>query len=107
MENNFRSFKCKEKEIFVDPVLPTIEQAPMVVLKVIEQAIKDCVVMYGERRFDGNPTWLTAYDFIFDDEFLVEWGEILISPEEMMSLVGLNIEYMREMVRKKMLEKVG
>jgi hypothetical protein len=23
------------------------------------------------------------YDFIFDDEFLVEWGEILISPEEM------------------------
>jgi len=106
MEKNYRTFKCKEKNIRVYTTELSLEQCRAIFLKVIEQAIKDCYVLYGTKRFDGNNTWLTAFDFIFDDEFLVDWGTILISPAEIMSMVGLDIHYMRQMVRAKLLDKV-
>lgn len=85
---------------------PSLDQCNAIFLKVIEQAIKDCYVLYGTKRFDGNNTWLSAYDFIFDDSYLIEWGDLLFSPEEIMSMVGFNIDYIRERMRAKLLEKI-
>ena len=43
----------------------------------------------------------TANGFIFDDEYLLDWGEWRITPTELLGLVDLDIEFVRRTVRAK------
>lgn len=83
------------------------EQSRYLLLKVIEQAIRDYVALSGSEVSSEQQAWETAKSFLFDDTHRIEWGNINLNLEEILDILNLDLNWVREEVTKKYKEKHG
>ena len=87
------------------PVYP--EQARYLLLKVIEQAIRDYIALVNSTIPSEQQLWETARGFLFDDEYIVNWGNKEINLEEALMMLDLDISWVRKEVNRKFREQNG
>lgn len=72
------------------------------ILAVLEQAIRDIlypnIIPKARRAIEVN----SAKQFIFNENYLIDWGDTPLSPASLLELVDLDIKVIRDMLRKKM-----
>ena len=69
---------------------------------ILHSCIKD--YLYPKQR-DHKDNYKYAQNFIFDDNYRVDWGDLVISPSELVAGIGLDIEWIRAKVRNKEKDK--
>lgn len=77
------------------------EEARYLLLKVIEQAVRDYTTMYNPKTPSERVLWESAQDFIYDDEYRVMWGDLELNLEEMLDILDIDIHWFREQTTKK------
>lgn len=84
-------------------ILP--EEARFLLLKVIEQTVRD----YTSSRPAVTPsevqTWENARDFIFDDDYKIQWGDWQLNINEVLEILNIDIDWFRENISRKYQEK--
>lgn len=74
------------------------------ILAIVQQAVIDYLfpdnVNFRYTKNDGS-----ASRFLFDDDYMVEWGDVSVSPRELLMYADLDIDYLRRKVRAKELDQ--
>jgi hypothetical protein len=66
-------------EFYLDDYEIDYEECCFILLKVVEQAIRDyCLLPWSHIPYKQEH-WETARDFIFDDNYEIDWGNITLS----------------------------
>ncbi len=84
---------------------PNIEECRFLILKIVEQSIRDYISLFGSNISSEKALWDTAYGFIFDDEYRIMWGNTEMGTEDLVGIVDVDIHYLRERVRKQFKER--
>lgn len=87
------------------PVYP--EQARYLLLKVIEQAIRDYISLVHSTIPSEQQLWETARGFLFDDDYIIDWGNKEINLDEALMMLGLDTSWVRKEVHRKFREHNG
>ena len=80
---------------YLSEYIPDIEECRVLILKVVEQAIRDYITLADQIPKGKRELWETARDFIFDDDYFIFWGDKELNLEELLQNVDLEIEYLR------------
>lgn len=72
---------------------PTLTSYRYLFISIIYRAIYDYLnpELSSLTQYDR----ITAKAFLFDDEYYIDWGDMLIQPSDLFETVGLNIDYVR------------
>lgn len=87
------------------PVYP--EQARYLLLKVIEQSIRDYIALVHSTVPSEQQLWETARGFLFDDDYIITWGTIEINLDEALMMLDLDVSWVRREVHRKFREHHG
>jgi hypothetical protein len=83
----------------------TLEDTKLLLFKVVEQAIRDyCTVnaLPGTRQYWY---WETARDFIFSDDYFIEWGDSQFNLDMVCEIIGVDIDWLRMKSKQRFLEE--
>ena len=80
------------------PPSPTEEESRLLLLKVIEQAIRDFVNLSNSSSPMDQISFQTAEGLLFDDEYRVNYGGGEMSLEDMLDILGLDIDWLRRKI---------
>lgn len=86
---------------------PDIEEAKFLMLKVLEQAIRDYISLEKVNIPNSNMLWEQARDFLFEDDYCISWGEMVITLTDLLDILDMDIEWVRMKTKKKYREKNG
>lgn len=73
-------------------------------MKVVEQAVKDYTLIksphYSDKyRSRHIKNWESARDFIFDDNYLIDWGDQQMNLEDILDIMDIDIDWFRKKTR--------
>ena len=80
-------------------VLP--DQARYLLLKVVEQAVRDYIAFVDGKTPGEIAIWQSARDFIYSDDYRVRWGQLNLNLEEMLDMIDIDISWFREQTTRK------
>jgi len=86
----------------VDP-----EQGKFILLKVLEQAIRDYIALVHSTLPPEIKIWENAVAFLFDDSYFIDWGDLQLNLEELMLMLDIDVGWTRKQIRRKFEEKHG
>lgn len=81
--------------------MPTEEKARFLVLKVLEQTVRDYESLSNSTVSSEQAVWETARSFLFDDDHFLMWGDWELTTEDLLDMVDLDIHWVRQQVNKK------
>lgn len=84
---------------------PEPEQCRFLMLKVLEQAVRDYCALVDSELPNERLLWKMARDFIYDDEYLIQWGEWELNITEFLNILDIDVDWAREQCTKKFLDK--
>lgn len=96
-----RYYKHGEVTFYLGDHAPDMEESRFLILKVMEQAIRDYLALEEAQTTHEVFLWQTAAGFIFDDDYRLMWGDQELSPEDLLGMVDINISWLRQKVRQK------
>lgn len=75
-----------------------------IILEVAERAAKDYLyyIKQSEEENDHNWDLWTAEQFIFNEEYLIDWGDEVWTPRELLQRAGIEIEWLRRVIKEKL-----
>jgi len=82
------------------------EDTRLLILLIIHQAIYDVRAHNKLLKATTGKPWeairLAAYktsrEFIFDDDYLLDWGDLEVSPRDLCAYVGIDLDALREWI---------
>ena len=92
-------------KFFLTNYFPDIEECKFLLLKVVEQSVRDYVSLADSIEPDLQEVCKEARDFIFNDEYYIDWGEKQLNLPMILELLEIDTEWFRGKARKKLLEK--
>lgn len=102
LEDRYDKFYTyKEVEFYLSSYLPNEEECRIIILKIVEQASRDYLSLHDAKSVTLQYTWETARDFIFKKTHLIGWGNRKISPAYLLSLIDMDIEWLRRKIKQK------
>lgn len=93
--------KGKGKGYYLSTYTPDIEECKFLLLKVIEQSVRDYLALEGVDIPHARTYWESARDFIFDDHTYIVWGQEEWSLEDILDILDLDIKWFRERTKKR------
>jgi hypothetical protein len=90
-----KTYDYKGIEFYLSDYTPDPEECRMIILKIIEQASRDYLSLYKGKTSALQQTWETARDFIFKENYLMNWGGRIMTPAQLMELVDIDIDWLR------------
>lgn len=82
------------------PALPELDECKILILKIIEQSIRD----YMSLQYSTAPIeqfyYQTAEAFIFDDEYTINYGTQEKTIRDLCDIVSVDIIWLRDKVRR-------
>lgn len=85
----------------------TEDQSRFLVLKILEQAIRDYCAYQNPKTKSEREACESAHGFLFDDDWRIGIGDWELSPAELLDFVDLDIEWVRKQTLKKLREYNG
>jgi hypothetical protein len=92
-------------EFYLSDYILNPEECRYIILKVLDQAIRDYCSLHSSELPNEKFAFATANAFLFDDEYRIGWGEKEFSTEEFLMFVDLDLEWVREQAKRKFKEK--
>ncbi len=90
---------------YLEDYLPDIEECKFLLLKVVEQAVRDYCSFADSVEPELIDICKEARDFIFDDEYFIEWGGRELNLQIIMDILDVDIDWFRKKTRHKLLTK--
>ena len=84
-----------EKKFYLEPFVLDIEESKFLLYKVVEQAIQDYVLLTWSNISYKDLLWTTARDFIFEDDYFIDWGEFVFNLETICEILDLDVDWIR------------
>jgi hypothetical protein len=78
--------------------LPHIDECRHLILKIIEQAIRDYLALENSSIPTDQYYYEIACQFIFDDEYLIDYGGTDKSFRELLDILKIDIDWLRERI---------
>jgi hypothetical protein len=76
------------------------DECRFLIMKVVEQAVRDYLALEGSTAPIEQYHYSTAQAFIFDDEYILNYGEQDVSPQDMLGVLDIDIQWFRDRVEK-------
>lgn len=90
-----------EVEFYLADFIPHEEQCRVLMLKVLEQAVRDYCSLAESSIQTEKDTWQTAKSFIYDDEHYFMWGDLELNLESFLDILDLDLVWTRKMTTKR------
>jgi hypothetical protein len=90
---------------FLEDYTPDDEECKFLLLKVIEQAVRDFISFADSTEPELVEICLEARSFLFDDDYYIDWGEQELNLATIMDILDIDIEWFRSKTRQKLLLK--
>jgi hypothetical protein len=87
--------------------VPNIEECRFLILKVVEQSVRDYLSLFGSNLPNDIAIWETAVGFIFDSEYKIVWGNMELSLEDYLGIVDIDVDWFRERISERFKERHG
>jgi len=71
------------------------DECRRIILKIIEQAIRDYISLENATAPIEKYYYQTARDFLFDDEYAIDYGGEDKTIHDLLDIVGLDIDWIR------------
>lgn len=91
----------------LDFYTPNIEEYRFLILKVVEQAVRDYLLLSSSELPSDIYLWKTAESFIFDSEHMIMWGDLELTLEDLLNVIDIDVDWFREKVTKRFQQKHG
>jgi hypothetical protein len=82
----------------LEEIRPQEDECRYLLLKMIEQAIRDYVNLGHSLIPVEKQHHETAKGFLFDDSYLIEYGEFEVGLSDILDVLGIEIEWFRERI---------
>lgn len=76
-------------------ILPKIDECKILILKIIEQAIRDYLSLTNATAPIEKYYYETATNLIFNDEYTIDYGGTDKTLEDLLDIVNLDIDWLR------------
>jgi len=76
--------------------LPEIDECRFLIKKVIEQAVRDFAALEEAKSSSEQADYQTAYGFLFDDDYRINWGGEEMSLQDLLDWVDLEADWVRK-----------
>lgn len=96
-----RTYEYGTVSFYLENFLPDIEECRILMLKILEQTVRDFVTLDPEKSSNDTNIWESARSFLFDDDYYFMWGDQEITTETFLDILDLNIHWIRSYVLKK------
>lgn len=90
--------EVKEQRLISLPRDPDFEETQYLFLKIIEQAVRDFINLAGTTRPADSFNYQTAIGFLFDDDYLINFGGKDLSLEQILAILELDTDWFRRKV---------
>lgn len=87
-----------EETIEIDRVVPEMDECRLIIMKMIEQAVRDYLRLQGAVSVKDQLDYDTAVDFLFEDDYRVPWGDVELSLNDFLNILGLDTSWFRARV---------
>jgi len=88
-------------EVDISTVAPDSQECKIIILHVIHQAIKDYQHFRHKIRPEEIEVYESASNFLFDDEYMFDWGTDVVNLRMLCEHVHMDIDWLRNQVVKK------
>lgn len=107
MEENRRDkeYLYNEVRFYLSDFIPDMEQSRYLMLKVLDQSMRDYISLYNSDSPNEQILWEEARDFIYNDDYRIMWGSLELSIEAFLDILDLEIDWVREQTTKKFKHK--
>ena len=90
----------------VEVALPELDECRILILKIVEQSVRDYVSLERSPAPIDQYYYQTAYLFIFQDEYRIHWGNTTKSLTDLLDLLDLDVDWFRMRVKELKIRKV-
>ena len=94
-------------EFYLGDFCPDPEQSRFLLLKVMEQAIRDDISLADSESPAEQLLWEEAEGYLFNDEYKISWGDLEVNLDDILTMIDMDISWVRKEVRRKFKEKHG
>lgn len=98
-------YEAGSARFYLENYIPDIEECRFLLLKVVEQAVRDFVSFADSTEPELIEVCKEAKDFIFDDEYHIDWGGRQVNLQVIMDILDLDLEWFRKKTRQKLLTR--
>tara|TARA_Y100000310_G_C20637076_1_gene791759 strand:+ start:541 stop:900 length:360 start_codon:yes stop_codon:yes gene_type:complete len=99
-----KTHQYKETKFYLSNYLPNQEECKIIILKIVEQASRDYLALHNAGSPALKYAWETAKDFIFTENYLIDWGGQDVTPRYLLDLVDINIEWLRRKMKERFIK---
>jgi len=93
----------RENVIDLPPVIVFPDEAKRVLLRVIEQAVRDFINYQNPTTIWEQEYFTTAKGFLFDDDYRVSWGDWECSLQDLLDIFDIEASWLRKNILSKLL----
>jgi len=80
--------------------LPHIDECRHLILKIVEQAVRDFLSLSSSSAPIERKYYETACDFLFDDNYRIDYGGVDKSLRDLLDILDYDVEWFRERIVK-------
>ena len=107
-QKSSRPKKLKPNDVPLDfnRCAPEEDECRLIILKVVEQAVRDYIALEKSESLSDQQEYELVKEFLFDDEYIIDWGGANLSLQDLLDWVGLEVEWVREKAIKAKVRKL-
>ena len=90
-----------EVKFHLSDYMPNEEQCRILMLKVLEQAVRDYCSLASSKLSNEQQMWEEARAFLMDRDYLFRWGKYELTLESFLDILDLDVNWVREQTRKR------
>lgn len=80
--------------------LPHVDECRHLILKVLEQAVRDFIALEHSKAPIEQFHYETAKKFLFEDQYEIRWGKSYKTCTDLLDILNLEVEWFRNKVHK-------
>lgn len=103
MEDRYnKHYQHGKVSFYLADFLPDEEQCRILMLKVLEQAVRDYCSLSDSHSSLDKETFEQARAFLFDDDYHFMWGDWELTLESFLDILNLDVEWIRRQTAKQL-----
>lgn len=92
----------RKKDVKVDRTAPDIQECRLIILHTINQAVKDYENFREKTKPEDREIFETADGFLFDDNYLVDWGDRPVGLRKLCDHIEIDLDWLRNQIVKRL-----
>lgn len=86
-------------DVQVNRLTPEVDECRNLFLHLIKQAVDDYESYRYSTKDEHMEIWNSANEFLFDDNYYINWGEMEINLEQICDFLGIELVWVRKRIK--------